>query len=136
MSKLQFQRTSFLENIEVELTFDHGGRMPAKSHVHDPVAKKERVRFDVVLSWRSPAPITAEDSIDDVVNYAKVYHFIRSLSDTVQTSPLESILDKICEIGLTDPRVDEIVVKLSRIDLAPPGIVGVAVRKQTLRNRF
>jgi hypothetical protein len=71
-----------------------------------------------------------------VVNHAHVYDFIRSLAGTVQHAPLEAILDKVCEIALTDPRVDQVKARLVRLDVAAPGRIGIAVRKQTLRNRF
>jgi dihydroneopterin aldolase len=135
MPRLQFERRSFLEGIEVELVIDQpAGAGPRETR--DPGRKPERVSFDVELSWRSPGTVETEDGADGVVSHAQVYEFIRSLAGTVQRGPLESILDKVCEIALVDPRVDEVKARLSRLDVAAPGRIGIAVRKQTLRNRF
>jgi dihydroneopterin aldolase len=134
MPRLQFERSSFLENIEVELVVDQAaGAGPQDAR--DPGRKPERVRFDVELSWRSPGAVENEGA-DGVVSHAHVHDFIRSLAGTVQRAPLEAILDKVCEIALADPRVDEVKARLSRLDVAAPGRIGIAVRKQTLRNRF
>ena len=134
MPRLQFERSSFLENIEVELVIEQPAAAGAETR--DPGRKPERVSFDVELSWRSPGTVETEAGTDGVVSQAQVYDFIRSLAGTVQRGPLESILDKVCEIALADPRVDEVKARLSRLDSAGPGRVGIAVRKQTLRNRF
>ena len=135
MPRLQFERSSFLENIEIELVIDQpapAGRKEAR----DAARKPERVSFDVELSWRSPGTVETGQGTDGVVSHAHVHDFIRSLAGTVQRAPLESILDKVCEIALADPRVDQVKARLVRLDAAAPGRLGVAVRKQTLRNRF
>ena len=135
MPRLQFERSSFLENIEVELVIDQPAAA-GPQEARDAGRKPERVRFDVELSWRSPGTVETGEGTDGVVSNAHVYDFIRSLAGTVQRAPLESILDKVCEIALADPRVDEVKARLSRLDVAAPGRIGIAVRKQTLRNRF
>jgi len=135
MPRLQFERSSFLENIEVELVIDQPASAGPQD-ARDPGRTPERVRFDVELSWRSPGTVETDEGTDGVVSHAHVYNFLRSLAGTVQRAPLESILDKVCEIALADPRVDEVKARLSRLDVAQPGCIGIAVRKQTLRNRF
>ena len=135
MPRLQFERSSFLENIEVELAIEQ----PAEPGRHDAppaAAKPERLSFDVELSWRSPGSVETGEGTDGVVSHAHVYDFICSLAGTIQHAPLECILDKVCEIALADPRVDQVKARLVRLDAAAPGRLGVAVRKQTLRNRF
>jgi hypothetical protein len=135
MPRLQFERTSFLENIEVELVIEQPAE-PGRDDARSGPGKPERLSFDVELSWRSPGTVETGAGTDGVVSHAHVHDFIRSLAGTVQRAPLECILDKVCEIALADPRVDQVKARLVRLDAAGPGRLGVAVRKQTLRNRF
>src|SRR5687767_8125403 len=132
MPRLQFERSSFLENIEVELVIEQPAE-PGRQDLTAAAGKPERLSFYVELSCRSPGAAERADGTDGVVSHAHVYDFIRSLAGTVQRAPLECILDKVCEIALADPRVDQLKARLVRLDAAAPGRLGVAVRKQTLR---
>ncbi len=122
-------RTTFLEAIELMMTFDHQFKMPASAQIHDSIPRPERVRISVTLHWHDEAIVADEASIDAVVNYAPVYFYLMRLAERPEKGLIESILDEICNIGFQDRRVDRVEARIARLDISASGAVGASITK-------
>jgi dihydroneopterin aldolase len=110
--------TILLEGLEVT--------MGLGIHPHERAAP-QRVRLGVAITCRYPTP--PEDRIDAVVDYDFLRTGIHALAASRHFELQEVFCDQVAALALRDPRVIEVRVQSTKLDIYPDARIGCEIHR-------
>ncbi|AQR72471.1 dihydroneopterin aldolase [Sphingomonas sp. LM7] len=96
--------------------------------IHPHEQTPQRVQLSVAMTCRYPAP--PEDRIDAVVDYDFLRSEIHALAATRHVALQEVLCDQVAALALRDPRVVEVRVRSTKLDIYPDARIGCEVVRQ------
>ncbi len=94
--------------------------------IHPHEATPQRVRLSVWMTVAYPEPPSA-DAIDEVLDYDFVRDGIRALAEGPGFALQETLVEAVAALCLADPRVREVRVRSTKLDVYPDATVGCEV---------
>lgn len=94
--------------------------------IHPHEAAPQRVRLSVRMTVAYPAAV-ASDRIDEVLDYDFVRVGVLAMADGPGFALQESLCDAVAALCLADPRVREVRVQSTKLDVYPDARVGCEV---------
>lgn len=89
----------------------------------------QRVRLNIWITCPEPSPIEADDYAD-VVCYERIVAGLRDLAARGHVKLAETLAHRTAMLCLADPRVDEVLVRVEKLDVVPEAAsVGVELRR-------
>ena len=94
--------------------------------IHPHEATPQRVRLSVRMTVAYPAAVSA-DRIDEVLDYDFVREGVLAMAAGPGFALQESLCDAVAALCLADPRVREVRVRSTKLDVYPDARVGCEV---------
>lgn len=93
--------------------------------IHPHEAEPQRVRLSIALFVRYPRP-PAADRIDEVLDYDFVREGVQALARS-GFALQETLVEAVAALCLADPRVHEVRVRSTKLDVYPDARVGCEI---------
>ena len=94
--------------------------------IHPHEATPQRVRLSVRMTVAYPAAVSA-DRIDEVLDYDFVREGVLAMTAGPGFALQESLCDAVAALCLADPRVREVRVRSTKLDVYPDARVGCEI---------
>jgi 7,8-dihydroneopterin aldolase/epimerase/oxygenase len=99
--------------------------------IHPHEAAPQRVRVAVRLTVDYPSPPSA-DAIEEVLDYDFVRETVRTLAAGPGFALQETLVEAIAQRCLADPRVTEVRVRSTKLDVYPDATVGCEIVRRRM----
>jgi len=120
-----------LEKAESRKVFIRGLTLPAEIGIYEAEhGRKQPVTIDIDL-WVREEPTATALEYADVVCYEKLTDRIKALLARGHIKLVETLAEDLASLGLSDPRVERIRVRVEKPDAIPEALgVGVEIERR------
>lgn len=116
------------EQTETDRVFVRDFIVPVRIGAYEREREKtQNLRFNIDVKVTRPRRVAAD--MRDVFSYDVILDGIRMLVAQGHIALVETLAERIAALLLTDPRVQEVLVRAEKLDIGP-GAVGVEIRRE------